>query len=149
METRFMDYAPPWKRIAAALVDIALCMGGATILGFVLSILLAFLVGLEGMVEGGGTSPERMMPLYFLFFWIYHTGMESSPARGTLGKMALGIAVTTLSGERLTFGRAALRFLVKALTALPFAALLFFTARRQTLHDLAVGTVVIHREDGI
>ncbi|MGA2442608.1 MAG: RDD family protein, partial [Tepidisphaeraceae bacterium] len=38
--------------------------------------------------------------------WLYHALMESSRYQGSLGKMALGIVVTDLSGQRISFGRA-------------------------------------------
>ena len=36
--------------------------------------------------------------------------MESSPKQATLGKMALGLKVTDLQGERLSFARATGRY---------------------------------------
>ncbi|MFB8734274.1 RDD family protein [Bacillus sp. SL00103] len=46
--------------------------------------------------------------------WLYYAIMESSKLQGTLGKMALGIKVTRVTGEKVTFGRATGRFFAKA-----------------------------------
>lgn len=78
----------------------------------------------------------------FLYYPIFHV----SPARATPGKRAMGIQVTTNHGETLTIGMALLRhcFLLGStlLLFLGHAAALF-TAKRQTVHDLIVDSIVV------
>ena len=64
----------------------------------------------------------------------------------TPGMLALGLAVTSSYGDRISAAQAAVRTLVSWLSAAPFGlgyAWALFHPRRQTWHDLAAGTVVI------
>jgi uncharacterized RDD family membrane protein YckC len=44
-----------------------------------------------------------LMCLLFVGNWLYHTAMESSHHQATLGKKALGIIVTDMNGNRISF----------------------------------------------
>ena len=75
----------------------------------------------------------------------YSSLMESSRRGGTVGKQAMRIRVTDLEGRRIGLGRAVWRNVAK-----PFSAFLLLgfilallTPRKQTLHDLVSGTVVV------
>src|SRR6266849_5653813 len=48
-----------------------------------------------------------------LVSWIYEAALESSPYQATLGKMALGMKVTDLAGNRISFARATGRHFAK------------------------------------
>lgn len=74
--------------------------------------------------------------------------MEAGRRQATLGKMALGLHVETVAGDRPSFLRLFARNLaeVLCLATLGFGyAIALFTRRRQALHDLLSGTVVIAR----
>ena len=78
--------------------------------------------------------------------FIYHVVMEASPKQGTYGKQILKIKVTDLLGERVGFGKSLGRNLAKILSALTlFIGYLysFFNTKRQCLHDVVAGTLVI------
>ena len=75
--------------------------------------------------------------------WLYYAGFESSRLQGTPGKIAMGLRVTDLDGQRLSFPRASLRFFWKQLTLPIGFVLAFSTARRQALHDLLAGSLVL------
>jgi uncharacterized RDD family membrane protein YckC len=80
--------------------------------------------------------------------WLYFASQESSGWMGTLGKRAMGLAVQGVDGRQLGFGRASLRWAGRYLSALAFGlgyALALFNEKRQTLHDLLAGTVVVTR----
>lgn len=79
----------------------------------------------------------------------YGAYFEASERRATPGKIACGIVVTGLEGERISFpralGRQVLKLLGNALsvvTWLVFFLPAMFTQRHQGLHDLIVSTVV-------
>lgn len=82
--------------------------------------------------------------LYFILF-------ESSRFRATPGKRLCQLEVTTLEGGRISLGRATVRFLVKALISFPIlhigVLMVAFTRRKQGLHDLIAGTLVIRAEN--
>jgi uncharacterized RDD family membrane protein YckC len=84
--------------------------------------------------------------LYFVVSWIYEAGMESSSKQATLGKMALGLKVTDERGQRISFARATGRHFSKIISGMILLIgyiMAGFTARKQALHDVIAGTLVI------
>jgi uncharacterized RDD family membrane protein YckC len=85
--------------------------------------------------------------LWALLALVYYAAFESSPERATLGKLAVGISVSTPDGRRLSFARAALRTLAK----IPSLAIVvgffmpLFTERKQALHDILTNAVVVRK----
>jgi len=79
--------------------------------------------------------------------WLYYAKLESGPHQSTFGKRLMGLKVTNMAGERLSFGHASGRFFGKIITGLlPFAIgyiMAGFTAQKQALHDLIAGTLVV------
>ncbi|MDJ0693170.1 protein kinase [Mastigocoleus sp. MO_188.B34] len=90
----------------------------------------------------------RFLAEYIVLGFIYSLVMESSPTQGTLGKMLLGIAVTDINGNRITFEQAAKRYISKSLSYLT-ACFGFFMAgvtdKKQTLHDQISNSLVIRK----
>jgi uncharacterized RDD family membrane protein YckC len=81
-----------------------------------------------------------------LVHWLYFTLMESSPRQATLGKMVVGIIVTTCDGRRISFLRANGRYFGKLLSALIFGIgflMAGFTRKKQALHDMLADSLVI------
>lgn len=81
--------------------------------------------------------------------WIYEASMESSSRQATVGKMALALKVADLEGRRISFARASGRVFGKYLSAM----ILFigyimagFTERKQALHDMIAGTLVVRSQ---
>lgn len=77
--------------------------------------------------------------------WLYFALFESSSLQGSIGKALTGLRVTNLAGERITFLHATRRHLAKVstLTILSIGmASILFTKRKQSIHDLLVGTLV-------
>ncbi|MCX6351185.1 MAG: RDD family protein [Bacteroidetes bacterium] len=79
--------------------------------------------------------------------WLYFALLESSDRNGTIGKIAVDLKVVTLTEETASFDRASLRFFAKLFSAfILFVGFLMarWTDKKQTLHDLVCGTVVIY-----
>jgi len=148
-------YAGFWLRFVAFIID-------AVVLAFVGTIVtLPFgaTVGLHALLKGGGfRSPEDLAPLLGLLLklalirlilnWLYFALLESSEWRATLGKKALGLEVTDLSGNRIDFGRASGRFFGKILSALILwigFIMAGITEKKQALHDMLAGCLVIRK----
>lgn len=90
-----------------------------------------------------------IMVLSIAISWAYFAMMESSSWQGTLGKKVMGVKVTDMNGNRITLGRATGRLLVKAFLSGWFLIgyiIAFFTAKKQSLHDLLAGTLVLTRD---
>jgi uncharacterized RDD family membrane protein YckC len=80
--------------------------------------------------------------------WLYYTLFEASSKQATLGKMALGIKVTDLDGEPITFARANGRYwakIISTLTLLVGYIMAAFTERKQALHDILAGCLVVQK----
>lgn len=95
-----------------------------------------------------GFSLLGMLLLLLLGGWLYHTLMESSRYQGTLGKMALGAIVTDLNGNRISFARANGRFFGKWISSAVFNIgylMAGFTEKKQALHDMLAGCLVIQK----
>ena len=105
-----------------------------------------------------------MVLVFFLFSWLpianlfisvliiclYGGFTESSAAQASFGKRAFGLKVTDLQGQRISFGRAFGRWLVKEIefiTAIGWIGLIVvaFTQKKQGVHDLVCGTLVWRR----
>lgn len=79
---------------------------------------------------------------------IYFAGFESSKKQATPGKQSLGIKVTDLEGNRISFGKAFFRYVLKLTTELFFGVgylAIVFSEKKQGLYDMAVGTVVVYK----
>ena len=62
--------------------------------------------------------------------------------------MALGLQVTDLEGRRISFGRASGRFFGKIISAMILYIgfmMAGFTEKKQALHDMIAGTLVIRK----
>ena len=126
------------RRIPAALID------GAVLLALLLaeSILLIVVFGVK-VANDVSTGDIPFFIVGAAIAWLYCAGMESGRRGATLGKRALGLEVLDLDGERPSFARASLRFMARALTFLVGWLWIPLTHRRQALHDLAAGTIVV------
>ncbi len=101
--------------------------------------------GMLGTIfAAAGTAMIIVSVLTLLYFAI----MESSKSQASLGKMALGIKVTDMEGNRLTFGKALLRSIGKIISSMILYIgylIAAFTEKRQALHDLIASTLVVKK----
>jgi len=156
MEQSQRAYAGFWMRFIASVID-------GVLLGIVNIIILVPFLGLVGLTaaaratdvdmenEGAGLM-VALLSTYFISMlavvvagWLYYALMESSARGATLGKMALGLRVTSLGGERIGFGRATGRYFGKFVSSILFIGYIMaaFTAQKQALHDMMAGCLVI------
>ena len=137
-------YAGFWKRFAAFILDYIIVV--------VLAALAGGAIGVMYGVGAGAPSDEAASGLGalagLLVWWLYYALMESSGKQATLGKMALGIRVVDREGNAVSFGRATGRNLGKFLSGMLMAIgylMAGFTARKQALHDILAGCLVVNR----
>ena len=82
--------------------------------------------------------------------WAYYVLLESSPARGTLGKLALGLYVADVHGDPISYWRAVARNMLKLFSSLLIGLgwlMAAFTPRKQALHDMLAGTLVLRKSN--
>jgi uncharacterized RDD family membrane protein YckC len=140
-------YGGFWLRFVAMIVDgmvLGIVLGPLAFIGVVLlptflprsdMMLLAVLAGFLTYV------------VMAVIAWVYFAKSESGAKMSTIGKRAFGLQVTDLNGQRVSFGRATGRFFGKILSGFFFIGYIMaaFTARKQGLHDLLAGCLVIRR----
>ena len=137
-------YAGFWLRFVAALLD--------ELILFVIIFVVFLTMGLrsEGSLQEMSEADFEILVLFVraVAFWLYHACMESSGLQATLGKRALGLQVTDLVGERISFGKATGRHLGKYISMLLLLIgylMAAWTARKQALHDMMAGCLVIQK----
>ncbi|HKV63926.1 MAG TPA: RDD family protein [Candidatus Acidoferrum sp.] len=158
-----VEYAGFWLRLVALVIDNVI-LG----FGFVLIVIpLIFLTGFRRFFdqfhpdEALNDAGIFMLIVFFflaatgalLFTWLYHALMECSEWQATVGKKALGMVVTDLAGQRVSFGRATARHFGKIITNLVSFGIglgylmAAFTEKKQALHDMLAGCLVLRRND--
>ena len=133
------EYGGFWARLVALIID------DAIVFIIMLAALLAMgiagaTVGMESMMGAVASLVATFVPL------LYWAVLESSSRQATFGKRIMGLEVTDLEGNRLSFLRAFLRTLAKIISSIPFGLgflIAAFTARKQALHDIIVKTLVV------
>ncbi|MFT3761539.1 MAG: RDD family protein [Pseudoxanthomonas sp.] len=150
-------YAGFWKRYAAASIDNLL-------LTIVLVVFLAVAgIGL-GALDSGWVGSTGGGAFIFSFYAVliavaisiqavYFTWMHASASQATLGKQAVGIKVTDIEGNPVStsksFGRWAGFFFFNLLSCgivnLVSAFMAGLSERKQALHDMAAGTLVVDK----
>lgn len=154
------DYAGFWRRVVAYILD--------GIVLYIPSMLIEKLFHgdaakavLEKAALSAAGDPQLLLAAQHQYYatmwpamvlglaiaWIYFAVCESSAWQGTLGKLAIGIRVTDMEGRRISLQRALLRYPAKFLSAFILCIgflMVAWTQRKQGLHDMIVGTLVLN-----
>lgn len=132
-----MLYAGFVRRALAYLFDLALV---SLLLGLAYQLLLPQLLPQLGI---RGFSDQTLALIAYGFYLFYMTLLTCLGRQATVGKVIMGMWVFGMQGQRVNFFHALIRETLK-LILLPFSFLMWFTARKQTLHDLIARTVVLY-----
>ena len=129
-------YAGFWRRFAAAVLDLLIVIVPMVVLGIVVALI-------TGPKSDATAAAEWST---FAVLWLYFAILESSSRQATAGKRIFGIRVADLDGDRVSFFRASGRFFAKIFSALSLSVgflMAAFTPRKQALHDMVAGCVVV------
>jgi uncharacterized RDD family membrane protein YckC len=144
-------YAGFWLRVVAYIID-AIILGMAGVVAFFplfRANIHAFTTQNPWEVYTSMSRPLFAIRLLALMLgWIYYASMESSSWQATLGKKILGLRVTDLAGNRISFSRASGRFFGKILSGMILGIgflMAGFTARKQALHDILASCLVLRQ----
>jgi uncharacterized RDD family membrane protein YckC len=157
-----VGYAGFWLRLVAAIIDRIILM---IPLGPVYLIMI--LPTLRNMQDPQlMRDPMALMRVFgptmglitlvsLVVSWLYWSLCESSSWQATLGKKVLGIYVTDTDGNRASFGRISGRFFSgRGVGSIPYLGgtyylvdciCIAFTARKQAIHDMIAGCLVLRR----
>ena len=155
------NYAGFWLRLVAVIIDgiIIGCLQSLVFIPLLAAVGLGIagnmenmdmqdtgdMVGMLGVIVAAASAYSLLAMCIQIF---YYTLMESSKFQGTLGKMALGIKVTDMNGEKLDFVKAFVRNLCKIIsnfTLLIGYIMAGFTEKKQALHDMIASTLVVKK----
>ncbi len=143
-------YAGFWRRYVATVIDGLVLSAVNYPLTFILDEIPARVVDQDPFADSVWLILSvwfaASLVVFIVLDWFYFAGLESSSWQATLGKRALGIAVTDLQGGRVSFGRATGRYFAHYISIVIFLLGFLiqpFTAKRQTLHDMIAGTLVV------
>lgn len=137
-------YAGFWKRFAAYFIDGIILDVVMTAIGFALGVNTF-------TMRTADVAPGRLATysvISVVLSWLYFALLESSSSQATVGKMALSIVVTDRDGARISFARATGRYFGKILSAFILCIgyiMAGFTEKKQALHDLLAGTLVVNK----
>lgn len=150
-----VTYAGFWKRFAAYLLD-KLLLGLCAVI-ILIPFLLFFGLGAAFNINEMGMDPAFLFAfigayfmlglVFFVMEWMYFALMESKKG-ATIGKMALGIKVTDINGNPVTFGRATGRHFGKIISGLTLCIgyiIAGFSQQKQALHDIMAKTLVVNK----
>lgn len=147
-----LPYAGFWLRFVAWFLDTLILTGIGMAVGFV----VGFVLGMALAAGRGNLSPSDTSLISVVgnlvgavINFVYFTMMERGSKQSTWGKRALGLRVTNDSGGRITYGQAAGRYLGKILSMLILCFGYFmagWTQRKQALHDMMAGTLVVRAQ---
>lgn len=130
-----MNYSGFWRRLVAVTIDSLIQAIPALVF--------------TGLSRNYATSMIAGAILGFLYYPIF----ESSIMSATPGKALMGMTVVNLAGERINYKTALVRFFSRYLSLLLlYVGYLMqpFTEKKQTLHDMIAGTVVVdYKSDDI
>lgn len=139
-------YAGFWKRLFAYIIDYII---------FNMLMVMIAILGFANAINFNETDPIALVTslstfylVYYLGWWLYFSLQESSTAQATIGKRLLGIKVTDMTGQQLSFMHAAGRQLSGVVTVFTLTIgylVAAFTGRKQALHDMIAGCVVVNR----
>src|ERR1700680_311986 len=158
-------YAGFWERFAAYLIDgLILAIPFWLVVGVLISMFGGLGILIHRIpVDSHPADPREAMalvtPFFMAFFlgwlaflillWLYFAGMESSARQATFGKSVMSLRVTNYEGQRISFGHATGRFFAKLISGMiPLLIgylMAAFTEKRQALHDMIAGTLVLKR----
>ena len=148
-------YAGFWRRSIALLVD-------AVLFGLLWAIVgAAYALAEDAVLQGSvfrpdGSDLSRALTLFGVGEWVvlfvlvfsYFALLEALPGQGTPGKRLFGLRVADRDGKRVGIGRSVARTALKPLAAAILMVgyvMAAFTRRKQALHDVLSGSVVIRR----
>ena len=138
-------YAGFWYRVLAHIIDSLLSACVFFPLGLVVGVI----------ITASGQNPNSTTMIFarlgengisILVTWLYFAICESSSWQGTVGKKVLGLRVTDLNGNQISFGTATGRHFAKILSTLLLGIgfiMVAFTEQKQGLHDQIAGTLVL------
>lgn len=155
------NYAGFWLRFVAYVIDFVIInvvqwfvfipifsllgISFASQVGNVENMSEAEAVGMVGAMMALGGATFVLTTAIALLYWSL---MESSKYQATVGKLALGLTVTDMDGNKLEFVKAFVRNICKIISGMIMGIgyiMAGFTEKKQGLHDIIANTLVVKK----
>lgn len=141
-----LQYAGFWRRFSAYMID-------GVVIAFALNQLGTLFWSFLSLSINSYETQSQYHAVYLLILsvplgWMYFSGMESSPLQATVGKLVVGLYVTDLQEQRISFGRATGRYFAKLLSGMIVLIgylMAGFTQKKQGLHDMMANCLVLRK----
>jgi uncharacterized RDD family membrane protein YckC len=137
-----------WSRIGGAFIDLTIVF----IFWFFVMLSWYFIIGITDPIAASKINYETREPrdlfVFLVIDYLYSVTLQSGSKQGTWGQRAIGLQVIKKDGSAVTFGTASIRYFVSLVSSILLKigyVIAIFTEKKQTLHDLAAGVVVIRR----
>ncbi|HEY9634483.1 MAG TPA: RDD family protein [Coleofasciculaceae cyanobacterium] len=140
-----VSYTGFWQRALAAIIDSIILNIGFSVISW----MVGFIYGNSGGIDKKLEAEILCFFLGILLGWLYYAILESSPQQATPGKMALGIIVTDMNGNKISFSRASGRYFSKLISTITLFIGYFmagFTEKKQALHDIIASCLVVKKK---
>ena len=140
-------FAGFWKRFIAYIID-------AILFSLAFALIISMLGGSIFSFNSESPTAFGAAGIYLMDYpawWLYFALMESSNSQGTIGKKIMGIKVTDREGQPVRFAQATGRHFSAVISQMIFSIgylMAAFTARKQALHDMVAGTLVVNSRYG-
>jgi uncharacterized RDD family membrane protein YckC len=131
-----------FARLGALIIDVIILLPTVG----VIALLVILAIGMPTSQSGADTLNLLVNALSALITWLYFALQESGGHGATFGKRALGLSVTDLNGDAISFWRATARHFSKIISGLICGIGYFFplfTQRKQALHDIIAGCMIV------
>ncbi|MGG6463259.1 RDD family protein [Solilutibacter silvestris] len=138
-----------WKRVAAYIIDGLLLGIAGYAIQLPLLMAIGFGAGMSSKPDFGVMTVVMLILAYLIpiaMQMTYYAWFHAGERQATLGKRAIGIKVTGMQGERISFARGVGRYFALILSGLPLGIgyiMAAFTERKQALHDMIASTYVV------
>ena len=131
------------RRLVAFCIDIIILIVSNTFIGMMVLFSMQFFCSVDS--DRFDIIAITGMSILVVLYIVYFSIGESSICQCTIGKKITKIKVVNLDGSKLCFSKAAARTVVKYISIFTFlgSMLMFFTSKRQALHDYVLGTLVV------
>ena len=130
------DYVSLGRRLLAAIIDNS----------FWFFIYLFFIAPIVSAVGEDNAEAAGVIVFAYLTLWFNYFAFAEWRWGQTIGKNATGIMVTSLDGDRISFGQASMRNLLRLIDWLLIGWVLIASSeRKQRLGDRVASTVVVRR----
>lgn len=126
-----MTFRQVWKRLAAQMIDLSLIL--------LMTLILLMIAGVE--LSSMTSSTTLFIWAHFWFYLIYCVLLDTY-YQGTIGKLMLGLKVTSKSGSRLKLLTSLYRNLIKSSMIFFIGGQILFLVGRQGFHNKVTKCIV-------